>query len=93
VGTILTYDEEKKQSKMIFPKDMIATLSSETILQVMEGYDKICVKPTVDTCSGAGVNLFDLSNNVCECQIRRIAKYRNNNYFLVVRNQVCALLA
>lgn len=81
-GTILTYDEEKKQSKMIFQKDMIATLSSETILQVMEGYDKICVKPTVDTCSGAGVNLFDLSNNVCECQIRRIAKYRNNSYFV-----------
>ena len=67
---------------MIFPKDMIATLSSETILQVMEGYDKICVKPAVDTCSGVGVNLFDLSNNVCECQIRRIAKYRNNSYFV-----------
>ena len=81
-GTILTYDEEKKQSKMIIPKDMIATLSSETILQVMEGYDKICVKLAVDTCSGAGVNLFDLSNNVCECQIRRIAKYRNNSYFV-----------
>lgn len=25
-GTILTYDEEKKQSKMIIPKDMIALL-------------------------------------------------------------------
>ena len=82
MGTILTYDEEKKQSKMIFPKDMIATLSSETILQVMEGYDKICVKPTVDTCSRVGVNLFDISNNVWECQIRRLAKYRNNSYFV-----------
>ena len=81
-GTILTYDEEKKQSKVIFPKDMIATLSSETISQVMEGYYKICVKPAVDTCGGVGVNLFDLSNNVCECQIRRIAKYRNNSYFV-----------
>ena len=48
----------------------------------MEGYAKICVKPTVDTCSRVGVNLFDLSNNVCERQIRRIAKYRNNSYFV-----------
>ena len=57
-GAILTYNEEKKQSKMVFPKEMISTLSSETISQVMEGYDKICVKPAVDTCSGVGVNLF-----------------------------------
>ena len=25
---------------------------------------------------------LDLSNNVCERQIRRIAKYRNNSYFV-----------
>ena len=48
----------------------------------MEGYTKICVKPTVDTCSRVGVNLFDISNNVWECQIRRLAKYCNNSYFV-----------
>lgn len=48
---------------MLFSKDEIYELSASRLADALEGYDKVCIKPSVDTCSGVGVKLFVRQGN------------------------------
>lgn len=57
-GGILTYSEAECKFVQIVKDADIRRLSAADVAGMLEGYDKVCVKPSVDTCSGVGVTLM-----------------------------------
>lgn len=57
-GQIVRYNDKKKYNELVFSFKNLSNLSAGALAAQLEGYSKVCFKPTVDTSSGLGVTLF-----------------------------------
>lgn len=57
-GGVLTYDEPTRNLRLAVRRKDIARLTAADVAALLPDREKVCLKPSVDTCSGVGVTLF-----------------------------------
>lgn len=58
-GAILSYSDKAKKFVSLVDRKDIQQLTAKEVAELLEGYEKVCLKPSVDTCSGVGVTLLE----------------------------------